>query len=202
MANTQATFGFRPIGYLSGGAPDYQQSVRYIKASYSTVIGYGDPVYKINATSNYIQQGTLALSTSAPMQGIFVGCQYTPTGGLGIPQWSPFWPGNTAAGDAIAYVIDAPNATFLVAATSTALVTSNLGNLCNFSTGAASTTGMGLSSFTLDQSTATGSGVTASNLPFKIVQLYQGVGNGSDPTTSYNWVVVSFNSQTYRTLGG
>lgn len=201
MANTQAQFGFRHLGYLSGGAPDYQQSQRLILKTYSTVIGFGDPVYKINATSAYIQQGTLALSTSAPMQGIFVGCQYTPTGGLGIPQWSPCWPGATAAADAIAYVIDAPNATFVAAANLTALVTANIGNAVNYVVGTANTTGGGFSAFTLDQATATGSGVTALNLPFKIVQLYQGVGNGSDPSSNYNWVVVAFNSQTYRVLG-
>lgn len=200
MANVAAQFGFKHIGFLSGGAPDYQQSTRLLSKTYSTIIGFGDPVYKINATSNYIQQGTLLLSTSAPLQGIFVGCQFTPSGGLGIPQWSPFWPG-AASADAVGYVIDAPNATFLVAANSTALVTSNIGNVANFVVGTASQVGGGYSAFTLDQATATGSGVTALNLPFKIVSLYQGIGNGSDPSTSFNWVVVTFNSQTYKVLG-
>lgn len=200
MANTQARFGFKHIGYLGGGAPDYQQSTRLIQSTYSTAIGFGDPVYKTNATSAYITQGTLALSTSAPMQGIFVGCQFTPSGG-GIPQWSPFWPGATTNADATAYVIDAPNALFLVATTLTAIVTTNLGNVINFTTGVPSTAGQGFSIATIDQSTATGSGVTASNLPFKIVSLYQGIGNGSDPSTNFNWAVVTFNSQTYRVLG-
>jgi hypothetical protein len=200
MANTAATFGFKHIGYLSGGGPDYQQSTRLIQSTYTTKIGFGDPVYKANATSSYIVQGTLALSTAAPLQGIFVGCSFTPSGGLGIPQWSPFWPG-AASADATAYIIDAPNAMFLVAANSTAINTANIGNVANFVVASAATTGGGFSGFTLDQATATGSGVTALNLPFKITGMYQGVGNGSDATSAFNWVVVTFNSQTFKVLG-
>jgi len=39
------------------------------------------------------------------------------------------------------------------------------------------------------------------SLPFQIVQLYQGIGNGSDPTTAYNWAVVTFNNQRFRAGG-
>ncbi len=200
MANTQAQFGFKHIGYLSGGAPDYQQQTRLILSTYSTKIGFGDPVYKTNATSNYIIQGTGAIATTQPMEGIFVGCTFTPSGGLGIPQWSPFWPG-AAAADATAYIINAPNALFLAAALQTAIVTSNIGWAVNFTTGAPATTGGGYSVATLDQASATWTGTTASQLPFKIVQLYQGVGNGSDPSSNYNWVVVTFNNQAFKTLG-
>src|SRR5882757_7440507 len=135
MANTQAQFGFKHIGFLSGGAPDYQQSTRLIQSTNTTKIFFGDPVQKQNATSNYIVQGAGGTATlgTAIIQGIFVGCQFTPSGGLGIPQWSPFWPG-AAAADATAYIIDAPNALFLVAALSTAIITGNIGQLFGFST--------------------------------------------------------------------
>jgi hypothetical protein len=49
---------------------------------------------------------------------------------------------------------------------------------------------------------ATTTGTTASALPFKIVSLYQGIGNGSDPASNYNWVVVGFNQQINRSLSG
>jgi hypothetical protein len=199
MANTQAQYGFKHIGFLSGGAPDYQQSPRLIQSTYSTKIGFGDPVIRSTSTSQYIIQATPALATAQPIEGIFVGCQYTPSGGLGIPQWSPFWPG-AAAADATGYVIDAPNALFLVAALNTAIVTSNLGNAVNFTGGVPSTTGGGYSIATIDQATATSTGTTASLLPFKIVQLYQGIGNGSDPSTAYNWAVVTFNFQTWKSF--
>lgn len=199
MANTAAQFGFRHIGYLPGYAPDYQQSTRAILKTYSTVIGFGDPVQKANATSPYIVQGNA--STTQPIEGIFVGCVYTPTNG--IPTWSPGWPGNTVSADATAYVIDAPGALFLAASNLTAITTANLGANINYTTATASTTGGMLSTATLDQSSiATTSGTTMSNLPFKLVSLYQGVGNGSDPTTSFNWAVVTFNAQIWKTLQG
>lgn len=192
MANTQAQFGFKHIGYLSGAGVDYQQQPRLILKTYSTAIGFGDPVMRTNATSAYIVRGDA--STTGPIEGIFVGCQFTLSGGT--PQWSPFWPGSTAAADATGYVIDAPNALFLAATLLTAIVTANIGNVVNYTTGTPSTVGGGYSIATLDQSTlSTAGGTTMSAMPFKVVQLYQGIGNGSDPSSNYNWVVVKFNNQ-------
>ena len=197
MANVQTQFGFKQFGYQPGGSPDYQQSTRGILKSYSTVIGFGDVVQRTNATSAYIIQGNS--STTLPIEGIFVGCTFSIAGSA--PQWSPFWPGNTAQNDATAYVIDAPNALFLVAALNTAIVSSNIGNYINYTTGGLtiSTYGQGPSTMTVDQSTiATTTGTTASGLPFIITGLYPGIGNGSDPTTPYNWVIVRFNNQIGR----
>ncbi len=206
MANTQSTFGFKHIGYLSGGAPDYQMSTRGILKTNATAIGFGDPVVRTNATSPYIQQASAA--TTNPIEGIFVGCQYIPTGGNTV-QWSPGWPGVTVAADATAYIIDAPNALFLAATTLTAIGTGSVGQVVGFNIGTASTTGQMLSGATVDQSTATTTtGTTAQAWPFRIVGIYGGtgnfggVGNGSDSTTSYNWVVVSFNNQINRSFGG
>lgn len=200
MANTQATFGFKHQGYLSGGAPDYQLSNYAIQSTNATQIGFGDPVIIANATSAFIIQGTGALSTTTPIIGIFQGCQYIPSGG-GAPQWSPYFPGSVAQ-NATAYVIDAPNAKFLVAALNTAILTTNIGNTVNFTTGQCATVGGGFSVATIDQSTATTTGVTASLLPFRILGLYPGVGNGSDPTTPFNWAVVGFNFQIHRSNVG
>ena len=63
---------------------------------------------------------------------------------------------------------------------------------------ACATVGAGLAIATIDQSTATSSGTTVQLLPFRITGLYPGVGNGSDPTTAYNWAVVGFNFQLFR----
>lgn len=214
MANTQAQFGFVPIGYNGGGAPNYAQSSYAILKTYSTAIGFGDPVIRQNATSAYIIQATGALATAAPITGIFVGCMYTPVGGLGIPQWSPGWPGATVAADAVAYVIDDPAALFRVATLQTALGSGTIGQVVNFTTGVAATTGAMLSIATVDQATATSAGGTAaSSLPFKIYGLwgpggggvpgaFGAVGNGTDPTTNYNWVVVGFNNQINRSPVG
>ena len=191
MANVQSAFGLRHIGYLPGFAPDYQQLTRQIQSSNATKIFTGDPVVKSGA---YIVQ---ASSTTVTLEGIFVGCNYVPTGGLLTLQTSPFWPGS-AASDATGYLINSPGALFLVAALNTAIVTSNIGGNIGWSSGTGSTVGGGYSGFTVDQSTIT----TSNTAPFQIVSLYQGAGNGSDPSTPYNWCVVTFTNQRFRTLTG
>jgi hypothetical protein len=203
MANTQATFGFKHQGYLSGGSVDFQLSTYAIQSTYSTQIGFGDPVsFTTSTTAPWIAQGAPAsTATSAPLVGIFQGCSYVPSAG-GPPVWSPFWPGNQNS-NATAYVIDAPNAKFLVATLNTAIGSGNIGNLVNFTTGAPTTTGGGFSIATVDQSTLNAGGGTATvALPFRIVGMYQGVGNGADTTTAYNWVVVAFNNQIHRSMVG
>lgn len=198
MANATAAFGFKHIGYLGGGAPDYQLTTRAIQSSNSTKIGFGDPVVKANATSPYIIQAVGTTVVTTPIVGIFQGCQYTPAGG--IPTWSPFWPG-AAAVDATAYIMDAPNALFLVATTLTAIATSAIGQTVTFTGTVPATTGGGYSSATLDAATlGTAGGTAASFLPFRVQSMYQGVGNGSDPTSNFNWVVVSFNFEQNRAL--
>lgn len=189
MANVAAAFGFRHVGFLSGAGPDYQQATRLIQATNTTKIFTGDPVIKSGA---YIVQDT---STTTVLEGIFVGCVYTPTGG--IPTWSPFWPG-AAAVDATAYIINAPNALFLAATLNTAVLPTNIGNGISFATGTGSTVGGGFSGYTLDQSTLTNN----TTAPFQVYSMYNGVGNGSDTTTAFNWVVVTFNNQRFKSLAG
>lgn len=193
MANVQAAFGLRHIGFLSGAAPDYQLATRLIQSTNTTKIFAGDPVVKQAATGYIVQ----ASNNTTTLEGIFQGCVYTPSGG--IPTWSPFWPG-AAAVDATAYILNAPNALFLAASLNTAIVTSNIGANVGFSIGTGSTVGGGFSGATLDQTTATTG--TTNTLPFQIVDLYKGVGNGSDPTTAYNWTVVTFNNQRFKQLTG
>lgn len=192
MPNTQAQFGFQHFGYLPGGAVDYQLSKYAIQSTYSTKIFFGDPVVK-SASSQYIIPATGTGSLTA-ISGIFQGCQYTPSGG--IPTWTPWWPGSQGT-DATAYVIDAPNALFKVAALLTAVPATAMGNCIGYSTGAGgSTVGAGLSTFTVDQSLMN---VTAA---FQLISFYPGIGNGSDTTTNYNWVIVGFNQQRYRIATG
>lgn len=200
MANTQAQFGFKQVGYLGGGSPDFQYSTYSISSTNATAIGQGDPVTYVSGSSPFITQATNTTTPVTPIVGIFYGCQYTPTGG-GPPTWSPYWPGAQAS-NGVAYVIDAPNAKFLVAALQTAITSANIGNAINFTTGVPATTGGAFSIATVDQSTATSTGTTNSLLPFRVVGLYPGVGNGSDPTTNYNWVEVAFNNQLNRGFTG
>ena len=191
MANVQAQFGFAQFGYLPGGAPDYQLSNYAIQSTYATAIFFGDPVIK-SAASPYIQPATGTGSLTA-IAGIFQGCMYTPKGSY--PGWLPWYPGVAAGADTVAYVQDSPLALFRVAALLTAVTPTNIGEGIGYSTGAGGTTlGGGFSTFTVDQSLLT----TGAVAPFLVVSMYPGVGNGADTTTSYNWVIVSFNNQKYR----
>lgn len=194
MANTQAAFGLRHIGYLPGSGPDYQQLTRQIQSSNATKIFTGDPVVK-SAGTNYMVQ---ASNNTTTLEGIFVGCNYVPTGGQLTLQPSPFWVGS-AASDATGYVINAPNALFLAATLNTAIVTADIGKMVGFSIGTGSTSGGAFSGATLDAGTLSTALTTASTyLPFQVYSMYQGVGNGADATTPYNWVVVTFNNQRFR----
>lgn len=192
MPNIQTAFGFRHIGFLSGGSPDYQQQTRLLQSTNTTKIFMGDPVVKVGA-AKYIARGA---DNTTVLEGIFAGCMYIPAAGGG-PAWSPFWPG-AAAQDATAYLINAPNALFLAASNNTALTEVNIGANIGYAIGTGSTVGGGLSGATLDQSTIN----TTNTLPFQIVELYRGVGNGADPLSAYNWAVVTFNSQRFKQLTG
>ena len=195
MANTQATFGFKHIGYLSGSGVDYQISTAPILSSYTTKIFFGDPV--IYSTASQYIQPAVGTGNLTAIVGIFQGCEYIPSTG-GPPQWSPWWPG-ASTGDATAYIVNAPNAKFLAAATLTAVPATAIGRNIGYSTGAGGTTvGGGFSTYTVDQSTIV---TTLTVGAFRVLGFYQGVGNGSDTTTSYNWVVVGFNQQSTAVIG-
>lgn len=201
MANTAVKFGFKHLGFLPGGSPDYQLSTRLISSANTTSIYFGDPVVKV-ASSQYIAPATITTASAPPLDGIFQGCILIPSTG-GAPTYSPYYPG-AAGADVTAYVIEAPNAMFMAAAFSTNISSTSIGNNVTFSTGAGSTFGGGFSGYTLDSASV----ATATTLPFQIVGLYGlggnfgAVGNGSDSTSANNWVIVSFNSQRFKSLLG
>lgn len=197
MANTQTTFGFRHIGYLGGGSPDYQLATGLIASANTTKIFRGDPIV-INTTTGKIEQGA---NNTSMLAGVFDGCQYTPTGG--IPTWSPFWPGAGAVSDPVAYYIGAPNAIFMAAALNTSLVQANVGENVGYAIGTGNTVN-GFSGATVDQSTLN----TTLTLPFRVIQPvglsgnFGVVGNGGDSSTPYGWAIVTFNNQLYKTQTG
>ena len=186
MANTQAQFGFSHFGYLPGGAPDYQLSKYTIQSTATAAIYFGDPVIKTGA---YITPMTNATGVGTALLGVFQGCMYTPVGGY--PVWYPWYPAAAGGADAVAYVIDAPNALFKVAALLTTITATSIGSNIGHSTGAGGTTvGGGFSSYTINHATLTAN----STMPWQVVSLYPGVGNGSDTTSNYNWVIVKMNN--------
>ena len=108
-----APYGLRPVN-LIGGQP-YAGSTRLMKiaSEYNTDIFYGDVVKLVSSGTVEKDTGT---ATATPV-GIFMGCTYTnPTTKQKIQ--TQYWPANTAATDAYAYVVDDPDVLFKVAAVS------------------------------------------------------------------------------------
>lgn len=199
MANTNAPFGFRHIGYMPGFAPDQQYMPWVIKSDNATKIFFGDPVVLLN--TGYIGQGVNG-ATLGPT-GIFYGCEYQSADGS--IKFSPYWPG-AAQADAVARVIAAPGAIFEVQSNAGPTVFADIGQNADFTVGTGSTVGGCLSGATLSNLGAT------ATLPFRVLGLVGdainaggqgGAGNGTDNSTAYNLVRVTFNQQDYKagTLG-
>lgn len=202
MANTNAPFGFRQYFGGNGGAPTFSQVLMRIASTNTTAIYYGDPVMPVIGSANgYITQG--APGTTA-LAGIFIGCRY-----LSVAQkrvvWSNYWPGSDANGDVDAYVINDPNAQFVVQGNSTTFnitgsltnfTSSPIGQYAQFAIGSGSTA-TGISGAYLN---TLGTTVT---FPFIVVDLvrFPPGANGADPTSASNWVVVGFNNALTRTNG-
>ena len=202
MSNTFAPFGYSQVGGNAGAAPNFEQAAYPILYSDTDKIYTGDPV-KIGS-NGYIAAWTAGTGVSQ-LFGIFAGCQYLSTSQSRVV-WSPYWPGADVASGAqsslVGYVVpvspgSAPR--FLVqtgnsSTTAVAVTQASVGQNADVAMGTGNTLN-GRSGAYLDISTF---GATAT-LPFRIIGLYQGVGNGSDATSANNWVIVSAN--TLQTTG-
>lgn len=195
MPNNQAPFGFAHIGYLEGASPSQGNARRKIASGNATPIYFGDPV--VSLSTGYIARATAGTTQIA---GIFLGCKYLSTSQQRTV-WSRYWPGSDAASDAEAYIQNAPGSLFLVQAggSATAIGFADINANANFGlgTGSAAT---GNSGAFLDQTTL---GATTT-LPFRIVDnVIDPPGmNGTDITSGYNLVTVTFNWQDYKSTTG
>ena len=200
MANTFAPFGFRPIS-TSNGPMNWRISTRRV-ASSAGAIYRGDAVVPVTGTPNgYIIQAT---ASTVPLAGVFWGCQYLSTSQKRVI-WSQYWPGSDATGDVIAYVIDDPNARFIVqtsgasfqiTGSNTTFTSSPVGQLAQLNVGSGSTTTQ-QSGMYLDTVGAT------ATYPFQIVDMVLDPpgSNGADATSNYNYVIVGFNNEMLRSNG-
>ena len=85
---------------------------------------YGDPV---TLSAGYVTIPTLPINTTNTTVGVFLGCSYTnPTTKQKL--FSQYWPANTAAGDAVAYIADDPDI-IIRTAVSTAVNAVTIGSL-------------------------------------------------------------------------
>jgi hypothetical protein len=191
VANVNAPFGFAQVKG-TGSVPTYEHSVRAIASNNTTPIFFGDAV--IPLTTGYIAQAT---ASTVRVEGIFVGCKYLSTSQKRVV-WSRYWPGSDATGDVEAYVIDDPNAQFMVQGGSAAITFANIGEYIqlNVATNPGSVN-TGQSGMVVD---TPGTTVT---LPFIVrgLVLDPPGAPGTDPAFAFNRVIVGFNNASTRTNG-
>lgn len=128
-------YGLEPVN-LIGGQP-FAGSTRMvpIASGYATSIFNGDLV-QLTATGTAIITSTTVPATSQAAQaavpgtvGVFLGCEYSPPSGPIFGKIrQQYWPGGTVAQDAVAYVLDDPDAIFKTAVlTQTGATNANTG---------------------------------------------------------------------------
>jgi hypothetical protein len=188
MANTNAPFGFRQYRG-TGSVPTYEMSVRKIASNNTTPIYFGDAV--IPLTTGYIGQAT---ASTVRMEGIFQGCKYTSTSQKRTV-WSNYWPGSDATGDVTAYVVDDPNAQFVVQAGASEITFANIGEYIQLNVGTGNSA-TGISGMYVE------SPATTVTLPFIVRGLVQEPpGMNGTEASAYNLVIVGFNNASTRTNG-
>lgn len=200
MANTQGYNGFQQHLGGSGGAPTFAMTARRIASANGTAIYFGDPVMPVISTATgYITQASPGSTT---LDGIFAGCRYLSTAQKRVV-WNNYWPGSDATGDVTAYIVDDPNAQFLVqtstsafqiTGSTTTFTSSPVGQYAQFSIGTGNTANGQSGAFL----SSLGTTVT---FPFIVRAMYESVNNGGDPTSLYCKVVVGFNNEWLRSNG-
>ena len=185
MSNQQGNFGFRPVQMLGAAYNGQGQQELSIASNETNSIFQGDPVV-LNANGS-ISRGSTA---GAELIGIFNGCFYTdPT--TQKPTFSNSYPGSIVASDITAFVVDDPDAVFLMDADA-AFTRADLYQNYSATTGGGNTT-TGISEVQLDVS------VSGTNASFVIqaIDISQDPDN-SDTTTANANVLVRINKHFYR----
>lgn len=207
-SNVFAPFGFRQYAG-TGSSPTYEQVTLIGGIDYNTAnIFFGDPVFRLS-------DGTIAGITTGPgpgtgiLAGIFVGCKYLSTSQKRTV-WSNYWPGTDVTlanqGTIEAYLINDPNAQFLVQVANSAttdttgLVASKIGLNVQFAYGTGNTA-TGISGAYIDVNTAPA--VTAT-LPFRAITVGQTInfppGANGYNAGPFNYAVVAFNNVETKSL--
>jgi len=192
MANQLEKFGLRPHRKLDGTPLVGAQNRYTIKANYGTAIYQGDLV--IPTSTGNIERHTG--HTSDAVVGVFNGVFYNdPT--TQKPTFSNYYPGsiNPSEGNITAFVVDDPDAVFLVDADA-AFTRADL--FKNYSvTTAGGVTQTGISSVQLDVSQSG----TAATFAVQAIDISQDPDN-SDTTTSNANILVRINNHFYRSGTG
>ena len=190
MANVSEKFGLRPYRKLDGTPLVGAQNRYTIASGYATAIYQGDLVEPL--TSGNIQKH--GANTSDAVVGVFNGCFYTdPT--TQKPTFKNFYPGGIAASDITAFVIDDPDAVFLIDADE-AFTRADL--FRNYSvTNTTGVTATGISKAQLDVSVSG----TATTFAIQAIDICQDPDNSDTANANAN-VLVRINNHFYRSGTG
>ena len=194
MANVSEKFGLRPYRKLDGTPLVGAQNRYTIASGYATAIYQGDLVKVVTAgnVERYDASGAAGLSTA--VVGVFNGVFYTdPT--TQKPTYKNYYPGSIAASDITAFVVDDPDAVFLIDADE-AFTRADLYR--NYAvTNTTGVTQTGISKVQLDVSN---SGTTVSFV-LQAIDISQDPDN-SDTATSNANILVRINHHRYRSRTG
>ena len=114
MANQDAAFGLKSVGQLGSNVNSEGVTEYSIASGASGNIFSGDPVKMANT-------GTILVAAAGDqLLGVFRGCKYTNASGEVI--YSSYWPDGTVSSDAVAFVVDDPNALFEIQSAATGSV--------------------------------------------------------------------------------
>jgi hypothetical protein len=114
MSNQLEKFGLRPYRKLDGTPLVGAQNRYTVANNYGTAIFQGDMVIPVTGGNIERYPG----NTSTAVVGVFNGCFYTdPT--TQKPTFSNYYPGSVVTADITAFIVDDPDAVFLVDADAT-----------------------------------------------------------------------------------
>ena len=190
MANVVEKFGLRPYRKLDGTPLVGAQNRYSIASNHTTAIFQGDLV--IPLTAGTIDRHTANNSTA--VLGVFNGCFYTdPT--TQKPTFRNSYPGAIVASDITAFVVDDPDAVFLMDADAT-FAQADLFQNYSVTTGGGNTT-TGISEVQLDVSV---SGTNASFI-IQAIDISQDPDNSDTGSANAN-ILVRINKHFYRSGTG
>ena len=190
MSNQVEKFGLRPYRKLDGTPLVGAQNRYTIASGYASAIFQGEMVEPLG-TGNIQRHGP---NTSDAVVGVFNGCFYTdPT--TQKPTYSNFYPGSIVASDITAFIVDDPDAVFLMDADATFARADLFKNYSVTNTTGVTQTGM--SKAQLDVSV---SGV-ASTFAVQAIDISQDPENSDTSSANAN-ILVRINNHFYRSGTG
>jgi len=194
MANVSEKFGLRPYRKLDGTPLVGAQNRYTIASNYATAIYQGDMVKVVTAGNIERHSAANDAGNSTAVVGVFNGVFYTdPT--TQKPTYKNYYPGSVVASDITAFVVDDPDAVFLIDADE-AFTRADLYK--NYAvTDTTGVTQTGISKVQLDVSN---SGTTVSFV-LQAIDISQDPDN-SDTATSNANILVRINHHQYRSRTG